>query len=298
LTTKTLLALLTTLSITACAGAPNISKTPSSDPAILEWDTGRIASRELSAELTRLPDEQRLRVQNNPRTLSQILENLMIYRELVSRGKQDPTFLTESVSLAAEIAKERQMGQFYLAFLRKQFAEKAEIPRGAIEEFYLQNQDKFIKPEKRRAAHILIRTTPENETAKRIVAYQIKESIDSGEDFAAVARQKSEDTETAKNGGDLGFIPKGGTVREFEAEVERLKLNEISTPIKTQFGFHIIKVTEIESSQKQSLLEASAEIRRQLVDKNVQSQMDLYLSKIKNNKTLKVQDDEFRKMVE
>ncbi|WP_180232201.1 peptidylprolyl isomerase [Bacillus toyonensis] len=91
------------------------------------------------------------------------------------------------------------------------------------------------KPEIR-ARHIVVK---EEKTAKELI-----ERMKKGEDFAALAKQYSEDSGSKEQGGDVGFFTLGTMTSEFEQAAYQLKMGEISTPVKTPFGFHIIQVTE------------------------------------------------------
>jgi len=87
---------------------------------------------------------------------------------------------------------------------------------------------------KMRASHILVK--------KLSQAQQIKDDLDAGSDFKVLA-EKFSDCPSKKKGGDLGFRPRGSLVKEFEDALRSLKVGEISGPVKTQFGYHIIKRT-------------------------------------------------------
>jgi peptidyl-prolyl cis-trans isomerase C len=90
--------------------------------------------------------------------------------------------------------------------------------------------------EELRAAHILVE--------KKEEADDIAAKLKAGGDFAALAKEKSKDTGSGANGGELGFFAKGQMVPEFEAAAYALKPGEISAPVKTQFGWHVIKLEE------------------------------------------------------
>ena len=100
----------------------------------------------------------------------------------------------------------------------------------------------------------------------------IKERLDNGEKFEALARQYSEDS-TASNGGDLGWINPGDTVPQFEKAMNELKDNQISPPVRTQFGWHVIQVIERRSqdmSKEAARLKARQEIRAKKADEAYQ----------------------------
>jgi peptidyl-prolyl cis-trans isomerase SurA len=112
--------------------------------------------------------------------------------------------------------------------------------------------------------HILIKPseTVSEQDAKRRVD-DLKERLDNGGDFAELARLNSEDGSASK-GGDMGWVGPGDTVPEFEKAMNALKINEISEPVRTQFGWHIIQVTERreqDMGKEAARLKARQEIR-------------------------------------
>lgn len=120
---------------------------------------------------------------------------------------------------------------------REWFNKEHPVTDDEIKKYYEDNKDQFAK---RDAAHILV---ADENTAK-----EIKEKLNNGEDFAALAKEYSTDTANAANGGELGTFSKGQMVKEFEDAVFALKEGEISDPVKTQFGYHIIKLNKIADS--------------------------------------------------
>ncbi len=117
-----------------------------------------------------------------------------------------------------------------------------------VKDFYDKNQDRFRQPDLVRARHILLRVAPtatdaEKEAKKaQIQALQVR--VKKGEDFAALAKQFSEDPGSGANGGDLGFFPRGAMVPEFDTAAFSLETNQVSDVITTQFGYHVLQVTE------------------------------------------------------
>lgn len=117
-----------------------------------------------------------------------------------------------------------------------------------VKGFYDKNPDQFKRPEIVHASHILIRCAPdasdEVKKEKRVQIEAVRALVKGGEKFADVARRVSEDPGTAPTGGDLGFFARGRMVPEFDAAAFSLKTNEISPVITTQFGYHILVVTD------------------------------------------------------
>jgi peptidyl-prolyl cis-trans isomerase C len=135
------------------------------------------------------------------------------------------------------------------AYIDKQVKVSVEDARA----FYDSNPDQFKQPELVRASHVLIRCSPdataEVKKEKRAQIDAALSLIKGGEKFADVARKVSEDPGSAQTGGDLGFFPRGHMVPEFDTAAFSMKTNEISGVITTQFGYHILQVTDRKPAQ-------------------------------------------------
>lgn len=110
-----------------------------------------------------------------------------------------------------------------------------------VKAYFDKNQDKFTEVD---ASHILVETEEE--------AKEIKKQLEEGADFATLAKEKSTDTGTKDNGGNLGFFKKGDMVEEFEKAAFALEKGKLSDPVKTQFGYHIIKLNDTKSDFESS----------------------------------------------
>ncbi|PYM89724.1 MAG: hypothetical protein DME08_24610 [Candidatus Rokuibacteriota bacterium] len=127
----------------------------------------------------------------------------------------------------------------------------------------------YVKPKKARAAHILVRVSETGgseaeDKAKAKIADVIRRAK-AGEDFAKLAREVSEDPGTKDKGGDLGLVGKGEMVPAFEQAVFELKKGDVSPePVRTPFGYHAIKVSEVQDGGKKPLKEVAAPIRERL----------------------------------
>lgn len=154
-----------------------------------------------------------------------------------------------------DIKKEQEIG-LAIQNYQDNFKKVTKISDEDIKKYYEDNKKEFYE-DKVRASHILISTVDENNKplseAKKAEAKKKAEDIlkkaKSGEEFANLAKEYSDDKGSGAKGGDLDFFEKGAMVPEFEAAAWGLKVGEISELVETQFGYHIIKVTD--KSQKQ-----------------------------------------------
>ncbi|MCJ7603825.1 MAG: SurA N-terminal domain-containing protein, partial [Desulfobulbaceae bacterium] len=133
----------------------------------------------------------------------------------------------------------------FLSFMLKDEMDKIAVPAEEIEQYYTSHQEEFGQQEKRRARHILLKTTDQDKQARRAEIEKILARAKAGEDFSALARQFSEDGSAAQ-GGDLGFFGRGQLVQTFEDAVFSLQKGGISDIVETPFGFHIIWLEDIQ----------------------------------------------------
>jgi peptidyl-prolyl cis-trans isomerase D len=137
-----------------------------------------------------------------------------------------------------------------------------------VETAYQARLSEFEQPRRVRVAHVLVRVPSVGGSAAedqaKAKAESALERIRDGADFAQVAREVSEDTGTAARGGEVGLVGKGELVPEFEAAAFELKPGEVTGPVRTPFGYHVIKALEVVPAHKKELREVAPEIRASL----------------------------------
>jgi peptidyl-prolyl cis-trans isomerase SurA len=140
--------------------------------------------------------------------------------------------------------------------------------------------------------HILIKPNEvlsDDDARKKLLA--LRDRIEAGDDFATLARGHSDDKGSAIKGGDLGLVPPGALVPEFEEAMNRLKLNELSEPVQTQFGWHLIQVLERqESDDTDELLKKQA--RDEIFKRKVEEETELWLRRIRDEAYVEIRLEE------
>ncbi len=157
----------------------------------------------------------------------------------------------------------------YVALSTEALLAAEKIGADEIKAYYDSNISKYGEPEQRRASHILISIkSGAGDTgkarARERAAQLLAQLRKSPEAFADLAKKNSEDPGSAAQGGDLGFFARGMMVRPFEDAAFRLKLNQISDLVESDFGFHIIKLTGIRAGKMRSMEQARSEIELEL----------------------------------
>jgi peptidyl-prolyl cis-trans isomerase C len=140
--------------------------------------------------------------------------------------------------------------------LFKKVTEDVEVSQQEIRSYYNSHKSQYEQPQGRDVRHILVQKKP--------LADQLYSQLRSGGNFAALAKRYSKDPGSASNGGKL-TVSKGQTVPEFDKETFELMTNEISRPVKTQYGYHIIQaLSDVKPSQKTPLSKVDDSIKQQL----------------------------------
>jgi len=152
-----------------------------------------------------------------------------------------------------EESVKRELAEIEKNFIAQKYFEKKtanlKISEKEVKEYYEKNKEKYKEPEARHIKHILIYFSKDADNATQESAFkkanEIREKLLKGANFEELAKMYSDDTGSKEKGGDLGIIRKGQTIPEFEKEIFKLKVGEISTPIKSPYGYHIVKVEKI-----------------------------------------------------
>jgi peptidyl-prolyl cis-trans isomerase C len=220
--------------------APPVEPTDTSDvvarvngKAITEKDL-EYATNDFAEQLARVPEPQR----------REAVLNALVDLTLVAQAAEK-----EGLGKNPEFA--RRIDLLRTQALRSEFVREKVAPQATDEAVRKRFDDEIAKldqPEEVKASHILVETEDE---AKAII-----EQLKGGGDFAAIAKEKSKDPGSAANGGDLGYFGKGSMVQEFEAAAFALEPGKFTeTPVKSQFGYHIIR---LDDRRKQPLPEFDA----------------------------------------
>jgi peptidyl-prolyl cis-trans isomerase C len=212
-----------------------------------------MAAAELGDQLQRIPPQQQ----------RQALIDIVIEIRMMAKAAKD-----EGLDKKPEVAQ-------HLAFaadrtLRSEYLRDkilANITEDAAKKRYDEEVAKFVPGDEIHVFHILVKTEDE---AKAVIA-----DLDKGGDFAAIAKEKSQDPGSAQNGGDLGFVGKGKTVKAFEDAAFALKVGTYTEkPVQSEYGWHVIKVTETRKEAPPTFEAEAERIRQDLIREAYKAEMD------------------------
>jgi peptidyl-prolyl cis-trans isomerase D len=210
-----------------------------------------------------------------------ILENTKVKIEYVTFKPENVEETIEIPTKEIETYYEQHPEEFrvpekaqakYITFKPEDFEPKVEISTSEVEEYYQMDLERFEEPMKVKARHILFKVeegvSPEEEQQTKMQAETILERIEKAEDFAEIAKQYSQDPVSAKQGGDLGYFKKGDMVKSFEEVAFSLQIDEVSSLVKTQYGYHIIKVEDIQEAHVKPFEAVKEVLRKELQQEN------------------------------
>ncbi|MEH7482740.1 peptidylprolyl isomerase [Neobacillus drentensis] len=150
-----------------------------------------------------------------------------------------------------------------------------EITEEEMKTYFDENKDSFAEAEQIKASHILV--------ADEKMANEVKQKLNDGGDFAELAKNYSTDDSTKDSGGDLGYFAKGTMVTEFEDVAFGLAVDQVSKPVKTEYGYHIIKVEAKKKAKEANYNDSKEEIKETLVDQKIDSEYTTWLENKKKS---------------
>jgi len=170
---------------------------------------------------------------------------------------------------AREFEIPEQVRLEYVVLSLDNLAAQTEVSPQEVKQAYDQNPGRFGSPEEREASHILIQVAPGANAEAKAAAKAKAESLmkplrEKPDRFAELARDNSQDTGSAQGGGDLGFLTRGATKKEFDDALFAMKVGEIAGPIETEFGYHIILLKSVRGGAAKSFEDVRAGIESEL----------------------------------
>ena len=167
------------------------------------------------------------------------------------------------------------------AGIYKDITANVKVSDGEAQQYYDQNIDRYRVADSREVRHILVKTKAE--------ADKLRGELENGADFAALAKQHSEDPGSKEQGGKL-TVSKGQTVEAFDKAAFSLDTNEISEPVKTQYGYHIIQpLSDVKKGSVTPFTKARTEIKAQLLEQKKSDAVSAWVSKVEKAYKGKVQ---------
>lgn len=260
----TILLLATMSVLSACS---NGNSATDSSPVVAKVNGNEIKQNRFTAYLKykRISEQDTKAVDA---ALNSYLEREGLANAILNQNLLDSARIETEVN---EFKKQMLISRYFEQFLN------GKVNETAIRNFYASNAERF-QSKKVHVAHVLIRTNPKMSEQERDAlltkAQEVYSKAVSSEDFSQLSEQYSDDTMSAKKGGDLGWISEGSIDTAFAKAAFSMKKDEISQPVATPFGFHIIKVLEEAKVTKKPYESVKGDIRFELRQQAKQTELE------------------------
>ncbi len=245
------------------------------DEVLASFDGAQITKKEFLRKLESMPREIRaVAFQKKQEFLEDMASEHFLLKEAERKGLQKDSDVKDLIDVARRkiiVAK----------LVENEVDKKVSVAPDEALKYYEANPSEFMTPQLLRGSHILVKTEEE--------ANQIKAQLDAGADFEEIARAQSLDA-TAKRGGDLGFFQKGQFVPEFEEKAFQMKKGEISGPVKSQFGYHIIKITDSAAPSVREFKSVKNLVEEKLFNEKRSKAFKAMVAQIKGNRKIDINE--------
>lgn len=283
---KIALVVLLSAALISCKKEPpqKAEQKPQNPDAVVQVGGTAITLSELSSEYDSLPDYARAMFQGEngkERFLAEVVKKEILYQQALKEG------LDKDAKFQKKVQDFRKL-TLISELLQKQIMAKSQATEQEAKDYYNKNKKDFAVTSKIKASHILVKTEKE--------AQQIQARLKKGEKFEAIAKEASIDKASAANGGDLGYFTKGEMAPEFERAAVNLNIGEISGPVKTSFGYHIIKVTDRKAGPVVEFDKVKNMIIQRLSGERQKEAFDRYVNELKKNVDVKINKDALAKL--
>jgi peptidyl-prolyl cis-trans isomerase C len=251
-------------------------------PFLAKVDNTAVTQADFDREFQALPDyaqQMFTDAAGKEKFLNEIINKELLYKEAIKKGYDKGQDYLKKVEDFKKLSLVSEL-------FEKEIMAKAKVSDQEAKEYYDKNKDDFIIAKEIRASHILVKTEDE--------AQKVLSRLKKGEKFEAIAKAVSIDTGSAKNGGDLGFFKKGQMVPEFERAAAALKVGEItSAPVKSPFGYHIIKVTDKKTGDPIPYDKVRDLVSQKLSGEKQKGVFDTYMAELKKTHKVEINKEAF-----
>lgn len=282
--------LLTLASVLGAAQAdePADAGEPSPDTVLVSRGDAAITVRDFKAALMQIPDDYRLKAANDPkvadRLLSQLLENRLLAREARESGvAEDPT-----TRAAVQAATEKVLAQ-------RQLAQVMEERGGAdleamARDYYRAYPEEFQQPPLLTVRHVLVSTEERDDSTALERAIEVRGKAKGGADFEELVAQYSDDEGSRAEGGLYEAVPADKLVEPFARAASSLETGAISEPVKTTYGYHVIKLIEKQERGTKPFEAVRSELEARFAEEQRKRARETYLREIIKKHPLEINE--------
>ncbi len=276
------------LTLAVTCSSPTVLAEPNS-PVILKSKNIEITEAMLEEALEAIPLENRAGITTVPKRMAEMLKGMLLNKTLVKEARESG--LDKSPQVTAEIAA---ASEAIIAKARlNEFEKQIVVPKyeNSAREQYITQAEKYTIASDIDTSHILFKTQCRSEAEALRLATELRSKIEGGKSFEEAAIELSEDNSVKKNKGNLGTLPANSLAKSYSAAAQTLKIGEISKPIISEFGVHLIRLNKIAPGRKLSFDEAKGSIIAEMEMKFKSTQRSKKLTEIEFDPSVTLNDE-------
>jgi parvulin-like peptidyl-prolyl isomerase len=279
--------------VLAFAASSASAQTGPDDPVLVENQTVKVYRSDYEAELMKLPAEIRSGFANSQKRIGDLLTRLLVQKTFAAQAEKDALDKTPENAVRLRLERQRVLAQLRVEDIERRAARSFEAQRAQFEarahEIYLADRKKYEVPEQVSVSHILFDLKKHTSDEAHKLAQETRARILAGADFNEVAKELSDDQSARKNSGHIGFFSRGDMDSAFASAAFALKRNgEISEPVLSSFGWHLIKREDHHDGRVRSFDEVRGLIMAELRKKHVEEQREAALAAARDDPSTKV----------
>ncbi len=267
-----------------------LSSVHGAEQLLLETKQIRITAADFEASLERIPEENKVEVLASMARIQKLLENLAVSKTLARRAREAGLGDDPKLRKQVELAEDSMLAQAYVNQQIKALKLPNFEPRAR--ELYKIDIEKYSLPAQVHVSHILVDAKSRTPEQALLRIQEVRAKAVAGKPFAELAQEYSDDPSAKNNKGDLGFFEAGKMVKPFsDAAFAMNKPGEISEPVRTNFGYHIIQFHETQAKKTRPFNEVKQEIIENLREQYIADYRKQMISQIVTDPSTKVYED-------
>lgn len=266
-------------------------------PPLVTWSGGQVDARDFQASLdANVPAANQREFTSDMKRITQILDQLHVQREIALRARRERLAEEPGVATQLRLAEERVLTSIYMN-RRAAGLKRPDFEQAAREQYRLRLSE-FAVGELNDTSHILVSIGSHRSEEQALArAEQLRKQILSGADLSQLAADFSDDPSAKRNRGNLGPMPVGSFVTEYDAAARKMKPGELSEPVRTSFGYHIIRLNRRDAPRTRAFEEVRDQLVAELEMRWIDTQQAEFLSTIRNDPSIQLNKAEIDKLV-
>lgn len=268
----------------------SLSLASDDNPVLVTAGSDTLTQQQFTTMMDNMPPQMRMILKSQPQLRHGILQKWgefsILAQEAAATGlKNEPAVQQKIKDITNRILVEE--------YIRKHTG-KTKVTDAMVKKYYNDNKEQFSHGEEIRAQHILVavdkNASAETQATAKEKILSIQQQLKDGKDFAALAKEYSDDPGSKGTGGDLGFFGHGAMVKSFEDAAFATAIGQVSAPVHSDYGWHLIKVNARKEAGTTALADVKNKIETTIKQQKQKQEVEEILNRLKKKYPIKIQE--------